>query len=93
MAILITVAPLDAIAETRPTLAFCNVDDERVAGLNGQIWWPGITQLPAMNKEAWNGDWHNGDGLVSSRRRCAAIYPHHRRGLSPIHSSIQRVKS
>jgi hypothetical protein len=56
MPVLTAVSPLDPTTGTRVTLRFCNTDDPRVTGLNDLTWWPGVAKAPALNREAFNGD-------------------------------------
>lgn len=55
MAILFSIAPLNAESGERTTLRFCDVDDERVTGLDDERWWPGIGRSPTLNRQVFDG--------------------------------------
>lgn len=78
MPVLFSVAPLNADTGLRTTLRFCNADDDRVTGLNGEKWWPGIGRAPALTRQIFDGSFDNGVALAqaATQLHLAALRKH-----------------
>lgn len=59
---MLSLEPLDPVAETRTTLRFAGLDHPDVTGLDDEIWWPGIARVTSLSREVFNG---NFDGTVA----------------------------